>query len=189
MLRRIVMMGLAMGVMTGTLSAEQKAPAPKPTAQQPAGREAVETKAQPAPPPAEVKRRNVSIEVAITDQTGSGEPVKKVVSMIVADRQTGSVRSAGNAMPQSTVTPVPIERETLNVDVTPTIHQDDSVLLSLTLQYIPPPTEGDKMQGRAQLNERMGVTLESGKTLMISRAADPGSSRKITVELTATVMK
>ena len=40
-----------------------------------------------------------------------------------------------------------------------------------------------------QLNERVALTLESGKPMVISASADPGSSRHITVEVTATVMK
>ena len=48
---------------------------------------------------------NVKIDITITDQTGPGDPVKKAVSMIVADRALGSIRSVGNEV-----------RATLNVD-------------------------------------------------------------------------
>jgi hypothetical protein len=184
MTKQILTTCLTAALMTVALSAAQKGSAP-----------AAQSKTQPAPapapaaPPVEVRRRNVSIELAINDQTGSAEAVKKVVTLIVADRQTGSVRSSGNAVvPQNEPMSLPPERETLNVDAMPLVHQDDSVLLSLTIEYMPRRTPGES-GGRAQLNERISVTLDSGKPMVISRSADPGSSRKISVEVTATVMK
>ena len=38
-------------------------------------------------------------------------------------------------------------------------------------------------------NERLSVILESGKPMIVSQAADPTSDRKITVEITATILK
>ena len=180
MLKSILTTCVAIGVMSAALSGQGK-PAPA---------------AAPGKAPAaavDVKRRNVSIEVAITDQTGAGEPVKKAVTMVVTDRQMGSVRSSGNVAVAIDGTQT-FERRmvTLNVDATPVVHSDDSMLLTLTLEYVPRPEDGPGAAQRpspAQLNERMAVTLESGKPMVISRAADPGSNRKMTVEVTATVMK
>ena len=158
-------------------------------AQTPSGPAALEAKPQQGPTAAAVRRRNVSIELAITDQTGTAAPIKKVVTLIVADRQRGSVRSSGNAvMPKDEPASLPLEHETLNVDATPTVQADDSVLLALALEYMPRRGEPEN-GGRAQLNEHMSVTVESGKPIVISRSADPSSSRRITVEITATVMK
>jgi hypothetical protein len=142
-----------------------------------------------------VRRRNVNIEVAITEQTGVADPVKKVVTMVVADGQMGSVRSTGSAMepaagavgaPEVVVEGRPL---TLNIDASPTVRADDSVQLSLTLEYAPRPDDADRKSARAQLNERVALTLESGTPMVISRSADPGSNRHIIVEVTATVMK
>ena len=154
-----------------------------------------DVKPRPGPPATGVRRRNVNIEVAITEQTGLADPVKKVVAMVVADGQTGSVRSTGSAVepaagavgaPEVVVEARPL---TLNIDASPTVRGDDSVQLSLTLEYAPRPDDADKKSARAQLNQRVALTLESGKPMVISRSADPGSSRHITVEVTATVMK
>jgi len=41
----------------------------------------------------------------------------------------------------------------------------------------------------ASLHERLTVILESGKPTVISQEADPTSERKITVEVTATILK
>ncbi len=179
MLKRLLATCLTVGVMTAALAAQEKAAAPKPV-----------PGTAPAPSMGDVmKRRNVNIDIAITDQTGTAEPAKKVVTMIVTDRQMGSVRSTGNVAGQRhAMEPF----ATLNVDATPWVHSDDSILLKLTLEYVPRPEDGSdavKRSAPAQLKEQMAVTLESGKPMMISRAADPGSNRKVTVEVTATVMK
>ena len=41
----------------------------------------------------------------------------------------------------------------------------------------------------ASLNEMLSLILESGKPTIVSQAADPTSDRKITVEVTATILK
>lgn len=184
MIKRLLTICLTVGVMTVGLSAQQKPAVPP------------HERARPVSPAVEVKRRNVAIEVKLTDQTGTSEPVTtKVVTMIVADGRMGSVRSAGSVLvPLSGPNaPVPLGGRssvglTLNVDANPMIHSDGSVLLSLKLEYNPRP-DGDDTGRDARLEEGMTVTLESGKAMVISRAADPAGNRKIVVEVTATVMK
>ena len=46
-----------------------------------------------SPPAPEGLPNNIRIEVTITDQAGPGEAAKRTVSMIVADRRNGIVRS------------------------------------------------------------------------------------------------
>jgi hypothetical protein len=186
MMKRLFAVCIAAGLMTASLSSQQKPAAPAPEQARP----------EPAPPSAAGKRRNVSIEVKLTDQTGTSEPVTtKVVTMIVADGRMGSVRSAGSVLvplsgPNAPVPPGGRSSVglTLNVDANPAIHPDGSVLLSLKLEYNPRP-DGDDTGRDARLEEGMTVTLESGKPMVISRAADPAGNRKINVEVTATVMK
>jgi hypothetical protein len=181
---------IAAGLMTVSLSAQQKPAAPAPEQSRP----------EPAPPSAAGKRRNVSIEVKLTDQTSTSEPATtKVVTMIVADGGMGSVRSAGSVfVPVSGPNaPVPPGGRSsvglgLNIDANPAIHPDGSVVLSLKLEYSPRPNprpDGDDTGRDGRLEEGMTVTLESGKPMVISRAADPSGNRKINVEVTATVMK
>jgi hypothetical protein len=173
---------LAIAIMSGAALAQDRPAPPRPAPGKP----------EPAARPADVKRRNVNIEVAITDQTGTGEPVRKVVTMIVADRQMGSIRSSGNLADSEGREKGPFTEARnviLNVDASPFVHADDSVLLTLTLEYVPRPDDGQKSVTRAQLNERLAVTLETGKPLVISRAADPAGNRSINIAVTATVMK
>jgi hypothetical protein len=148
---------------------------------------------QPARPPAPARPEtpgqptNIKLELTITDQTGPGEPGKRTVSMILADRQNGSIRSGGHVVSGGNRLPV-----TLNVDARPSlISNDNRILLELTLEYLPKPgsDNANSGEGRANLTERLGLVVTSGKPLVISHASDPTSDRKISVELTATILK
>ena len=143
---------------------------------------------------------NIRIEVNITDQIGSGPAARKVVSMIVGDRQNTSIRSSasvpvkvptivGNQMAQSYT----YRNVTINVDARPTIFykEPNKILVTFGLEYFPKPSGGaEEMEpGMASINERLGLIFESGKPVIVSQAADPTSDRKITVEVTATILK
>jgi hypothetical protein len=139
---------------------------------------------------------NVKIEVSITDQTGSGTPAKKVVSMIASDRNQNFIRSSASVPVRSGPETLPVmnyRNVTINVDARPTIVVKDPnrIHLVLGLEYLP-KVAGNREEmepGMAQLSERLALILESGKPMMVSQAADPTSDRKITVEVTATILK
>jgi hypothetical protein len=163
--------------------------------------------AQPTPAPAAAAQPvkvpeplgqalNITLELTITDQGGSGAPTKKTISMIVADRQNGSIRSRGRVGPGRDVT--------INVDARPVISKDNVIRLDLGLEY--QPVVDDRTAAAASatpsnppgfppeasysnLNQRISVLLESGKPLVISQAADPGSARQISVEVKATIAR
>ena len=44
-------------------------------------------------------------------------------------------------------------------------------------------------EGQGSLNQRLTLLVESGKPTVVSQASDPTSERKMTVELTATILK
>ena len=174
------------GAMAGAQSrAPQSSPAAKPAETPPAA-------AKPAPEPA-APTANIKIEVSITDQTGSGTPAKKVVSMIAGDRQNTFIRSSASVPVKNFAGGVNYRNVTINVDARPTIVQKDpnKVLVTLGLEYLPRAGGGqEEMEaGMASLSERLGLLLESGKPMVISQAADPTSDRKITVEVTVTILK
>ena len=133
------------------------------------------------------------MELTITDQGGSGAPTKKTISLIVADRQNGSIRSRGRVGPGRDVT--------INVDARPAINKDNIIRLDLGLEYQPVVDERAAARGAVKpgavpagavvsnLNQRISVLLESGKPLVISQAADPGSARQISVEVKATIAR
>ena len=148
------------------------APAEKPAAAQGQSRPAAPAEA-PATPGQPV---NVKLDIPITDQAGSTEPSKKTVSMIVADRAVGSIRSIANSV-----------RAILNIDATPQILPNGSIKVSLGLEYN--PHKGDGPSTGSALNQRAAIVLVPGKPLVLSQAADPLSDRKITVEVRAEILK
>jgi hypothetical protein len=154
-----------------------------PRAQQPAQTvtDKAKTQAAPVDPAAGGQPVNIKVDLTITDQTGQGEPLRKVVTMIVADRATGSIRSSGNVRNS--------RRVQINVDVRPQILQSGAVRVMLGLEYNPGTLGNDAPTEWSSLNEQIGVVLLPGKPLLVSQAADPASDRKITVELTATLLK
>jgi hypothetical protein len=134
------------------------------------------TPSQPSddsPPPASMT--NVQVEITIADSMGGQAPQKKTVSIIVADGQMGRVRSARNA-----VSPM------LNVDTIPRV-TSGRITLRLTLEYTPASEKGEERA--TPINESVTVLLQSGKPMVISQASDPSMDRKVTVEVTATVLK
>jgi len=191
MLRKLVWVFVAIAVSTGSASAAQgtvPAAAEKPA---PAAVKTEQPKppavAEPAPQPV-----NIRIEVTITDQVGPGDPAKKVVSMIVSDRQRNSIRSSGSIRPNPNSNNT--RTVTLNVDARPVIMvRDNRISLEFGLEYLPRSANAAGSEavepGTSSLNERLVVLLESGKPVMVSQAADPVSDRKITVEVTATILK
>lgn len=145
---------------------------------------------------------NVQLEITINDQTASGQPLKKSVSLLLADGFDGRVRSTGlvhvqipagrsaDNQPQFTLKPL-FEVE-LNVDASVRLLQDSRVRAAMTIQYTP-GIAGATMPAEAArptpLNQTVTVILVSGKPLVITQAADPLSDRKVTVEVTATILR
>lgn len=140
------------------------------------------------PPPGRWVRAltNVQVELTISDQTGSGPPEKKTVSMVASSGSWGRIRSA--QMVRDSGRDQVID---LNVDARPMVSVDGPIQLELTVVYSPPgATTGDVPRVRPTgVNQSLTVILNSGKPLVISQAADPVGDRKIIVEAKATVLK
>jgi len=117
---------------------------------------------------------NIQIDIVLTTEGGTQAPVRKTVTLTLADKQEGSVRSMDRAAgPQS---------GSLNVDARPVMQSNGRVLTRIGLEYS--GTEDVPfVQVRAQ------PLLESGRALRISRAVSPRTDRAVTVEVTATVHK
>jgi hypothetical protein len=77
----------------------------------------------------------------------------------------------------------------INADVRPQILQSGSIHVALGLEYRPRLTGSDNPTESSTLSEQIGVVLQPGKALIVSQAPDPASDRKITVELTATLLR
>ena len=164
---------LLLALTLGTTSAQTPPPAqpsktPEPATQRPSGDSFGQA-------------TNIKLDLTITDQTGPGEPLKKVVTMVVADRGNGSIRSTGSVRAQG--------RVQINVDAQPMILPNGVIRLRLGLEYNPRTVANDGPTESSSLNEQIAVILVVGKPLIVSQAADPASDRKITVEVRATLLK
>lgn len=143
--------------------------------------------AQPGPPPPQPgpgQGVNVRVELTITDEGTAAAPVKKVVSMTVADREFGRIRSTAFV---GAIGEVP-----LNVDARPMIQPDGRLRLQLTINY-----DSIDVQARETNNPRKimireelgGIIIESGKALVVTQSADPVGDRKVMIEVKATILR
>lgn len=122
--------------------------------------------------------QNIRIEVAMTDTLPTDGPSKKTVTMMVVDNNSGQIRSQGPG------------NYSLSVDAAPHLRPDGKIYLMLTIFYMPEPSgQAGQVRTPANLNEAVSVILSDGKPMMISQSADPRGDRKVTVEVTATVVK
>lgn len=154
---------------------------------------AAAAKTEPRAPVVEPQPVNIRIEVVITDQAGPGEATKKTVSMIVGDRQQNSIRTSAQVRVANSST---VRSVGINVDARPIINakEPNKVQLMFGLEYSPKTGSGGNASdapepSSSSLSQRITLNLESGKPLLVSQAADPASDRKITVEVTATIVK
>ena len=182
-----MLMTFGVTVLLTTAAAGQQ-PVPKPQSQP----KPAESAPVPRPTDAGGQAVNVKLDLTITDQAGPGEPSKKVVTMIVADRQNGFIRTRGFQQRPGN----PPREVIINVDAHPAIMRDGAVRVQLGLEYSPTapaesggPAAPSSDPGRSSLNERIVFMIDPGKPLIVSQAVDPLSDRRITVELTATIMK
>lgn len=191
-----ILTALAIACVATAALAAQPAPAPPPKAP-PGVAQTPPVAPTPPTPPAQApappvrdpeppgKAVNVQVELTISDQMGSEAPEKKVVSFAVADGTYGRVRASGATIIQGERVPLD-----LNVDARPRLLAGDAIRLELTLQYVPvSPGKAEPGPRPTNLNQSLTVILQNGKPMTISRAADPASNRRITVDVTATVLK
>jgi hypothetical protein len=181
---------LILAGMCATAAAQQTAaPQPAPPGKTGAGTVPATEPSAPRPPEPSGQPVNIKLDLTIADQAGSADPAKKVISMIVADRQNGYIRSRGNVWTSGSRSDV-----TINVDARPTVLRDGNIRVELGLEYQPtPPNFGTTPPGgigsSTNLNQRIGVILAPDRPLVVSQAVDAASDRRISVELRAAILK
>lgn len=79
----------------------------------------------------------------------------------------------------------------LNVDVLAAAYQGGIVSVHMTFEVTPVSVavSGGTPSRPPTLNESITVMLMDGKPTLISQSADPATDRKVTAELTATIIK
>ena len=167
-------------------------PAPA-TAQAPAVPPPPPPPAPPGGPRREGQAINVKVELNITEDGGTTPPVKKTVSAVVADGFNGYVRESGfttSGPAGAFARAVP-----LNLDAFPTILAGGKIRLTCSIQYNAAPasptvSSNDPRAGSGtDIKQNLVLILESGKALVVSQATDPISDRRVTVEVTATILR
>jgi hypothetical protein len=170
---------------------------------------------QPTPRPAEPAAQpiNVKVDVNITDQAGTQQAFKKAISVTVADRQAGAIRSSMNVpTPSSTYIPATdkgavqntmmtwgYRAANLNLDVREISIEGNFIRLRLAIEFSPvddkavsaemkPGTPGPSY---ASFQQTLSLVLENGKPLQVAQSSDavPSSDRKLSVEVKATILR
>ena len=126
---------------------------------------------------------NIKIDLTITDSMGASQPLKKTLSLIVLNGNSGMIRTSNR------VNGYPVG---VDVDASAQVWANGAITVRVTFEYTP-LVQGDAANTagttRPELHESLTVLLQDGKPLLVSQSADPVSDRKVTVELTATVLK
>lgn len=178
------------GLLQPTGQPNAVAPTPAPPGQGRAGQATTPPAAAPRPEapgapylsgPTVPAGTNIRLELAITD-TYTGAPAKKTVSLLVLTGNSGMIRTNNFGDGGIAI---------LNVDAIALAYQNGQVSVRMTFEYTPARAkEAAPNTGRPPtLNESITVVLQDGKTLMVSQSADPATDRKVTAELTATILK
>lgn len=194
----VLVAGLVAAPTVAAHAQDQPAPAVAPQRATPAPRAATPTPtATPAVAPGEGRRSgqaiNVKVDVTITEQRGAAAPTKKTVTIVVADGMFGSIRSQSDVFQVANQMP-------LNIDASPSIllgTDSGKVRLTVNVQYdLPSPFEtqagSNPPRGtvlKTQLHDSLVLVLESGKSVVAAQSVDPVGDRRVTVEVTATVLK
>jgi hypothetical protein len=193
--------GVAQTAQAATREQRQTAPAPAPAEPakqvkspppQPPAAPGVAKPAPPPPPPPAPRipptlppdAANVRLDLTIAD-TYSGAEVKKTVSMLVMSGRSGQIRTS-NTLPGG-------HNVLLHVDSNLQAYPDGAITVFITFAYTPAPGPAQISPGEtpspATLSESLNLLMRNGKPLVVSQSADPATDRKVTVELTATILK
>jgi hypothetical protein len=140
----------------------------------------------PSPPPSRSLLANVRLDIKITERKGSAEPTTKLVSMTVADRDQGKIRSVADVPAGGANSSISVA---LHVDARPAI-EGNRVRLHLSLDYTADrPADASARPPTLNVKEDLSVILESGRPMTIADAADPLGDRRVQVEVTATILR
>ena len=143
----------------------------------------------PTPEPARRVRGqlvNLRLEFTVTDQIGTAPPVKKTITMNVADGESGRIRTNAEVFRKNSApTVVP-----LSVDASPEI-EGSRIRLRASLEYqlLNDAPEPDLPAGKTSITQSVTAILNDGVSTTLSQSADPLTDRKVTLEVKATIIR
>ena len=132
-------------------------------------------------PAAPTSWQNVKLDVKISDSLNTDTQHSKTMTVMCLDGNSSQVRSqSGDGL--------------INIDARPAIRPDGRIYLQLILEYRPDFTGPNTTQAGAPrlvagFSESLNLLVVDGKPIVASQSADPRSDRKVTIEVTATVLK
>ena len=129
---------------------------------------------------------NLRLEFTVTDQIGAAPPVRKTITMNVADGESGRIRTNAEVFRKNTApTFVP-----LSVDAEPRIEGGKIRLrASLDYQLLKDAPEPDMPAGKTSIAQSVTAILNDGVATVLSQSADPLTDRKVTLEVKATIVR
>jgi hypothetical protein len=182
--RTLVVTALTLAIATSAAAGQQHdadvAQAAQPAAERPP--------AASQPAPADAVNIRLDLTISVTDARGVTIGPAKTASLHVVNRDNGRIRMGRFANVAEAKLVVATMPPVLNVDAQPTLQSGNRVRVSLSFEYSPGHSEGDKGEP-IHVNERVSAVLEDGKPLVVSQTADPASDRQVKVELKATILK
>ena len=164
-------------------------PAPRPGTSPRSPRASTGEATAPTPEPARRNRGqlvNLRLEFTVTDQIGAAPPVRKTITMNVADGESGRIRTNAEVFRKNTApTIVP-----LSVDAYPEIDGTKIRLrASLEYQLLKDAPEPELPAGKTSITQSVTAILSDGVSTVLSQSADPLTDRKVTLEVKATIIK
>ena len=123
---------------------------------------------------------NIRYQIVIRE-TGGTSPRTKTVSLTMGLGSESSVRAQGTAATRT--------NHPLNVDISPVALRGNRVRTRIGIEYTPQTPEAAQGIPPLFVRESLTVWLEGGKPMVISEAADPLTDRRISVEVTATLLR
>ncbi len=174
-------------------------------------------KAPAAPRAPDLYGANVRVDVTLTDQGSAGTPIRKSISLTVAEHSRGSVRS-GVTIPVPTTTFTPASEEGggkpqpmtsyqyrdvgLSLDVQDVAVSGSLIRLRVAVEYNPVDEKTANQEGLvpaprsgppafARFTQSLTLVLEDGKPLTVAQSSDPvpGRTSTASLEVKATIVK
>ena len=124
---------------------------------------------------------NVRYEIKLLEEGGNLKPSTKMVTMLATADALSSVRASGGSG----------ANYPLNVDIMPTWIAESRVRTQISIEYNPILADPAAGAPRTPFRVRQSVSvwLENGKPLVVSQSVDPATDRKITFEVTSTIIR
>jgi len=177
----IIVLGLSLAV----AAQAPPTPAPGPAKVQP------EKPAMAIPPPGrQGKDVNIRIDGTVIESRGDKVVDKKVISVTCVDGKGAFVRSSQQVPFRVKGSEGFTYRDQpLNMDADVTLRDDGRVLARVTVEYrtVSTSESGDAIDGG--IRQSVSVVLKPGVPLMVAQSSDAVGDRRVSLEVTATVLK